>query len=134
MAVSFEGIAIGNTYSRRDLAQAWGYGGVEALSRGVVTPRDDNKIILFVTQHKRPDDAQYDDELVSDVLLWEGPNDHFAEDRLVRHNDTRDEVHLFFRAEHRSDFIYLGEVRLHCCERCEDRPSRFVFRVPAVER
>ena len=42
---SYEKIKIGQNYSRHQLAELWGYAGVQALQRGVVTPRDDNKII-----------------------------------------------------------------------------------------
>jgi hypothetical protein len=71
MPVSFEKLNVGSAYSRNHLAELWGYVGTEAISRGVVTPRDDNKIILFVTLDKRPEDEQYQDELVGSVLLCE---------------------------------------------------------------
>src|SRR5437868_5992918 len=32
------------------VARLWGYAGVQALQRRVVTPRNDNKVILFVTE------------------------------------------------------------------------------------
>ena len=79
MSVTFENIQIGQIYSRRQLADLWGYAGVQALQRGVVTPRDDNKIILFVTEDKSPSATQYNDRLFGSRLEWEGPNDHFAE-------------------------------------------------------
>ena len=129
MPVSFDKLNVGSAYSRNDLAMLWGYAGTEAISRGVVTPREDNKIILFVTLDKRPDDEQYQDELVGSVLLWDGPNDHFAEDRMLSHRQNGDEVHLFYRQQHRDDFTYAGYLVLYCCQRFTDRPSRFVFRV-----
>ena len=129
MAVSFAQIQRGQTYTRGDLASMWGYAGTEALSRGVVTPRDDNKIVLFVTLDKRPGDEQYEDELVGDVLLWEGPNDHFAEDRMLAHAQSTDEVHLFYRVQQRDAFTYAGQFVLYSCQRFTDRPSRFVFRL-----
>ena len=51
----FAQIVVGATYSRNDLAQLWNYSGIQALARGVVTPRADNKIILFVTREKQSD-------------------------------------------------------------------------------
>ena len=120
---------MGGTYSRNDLVRLWGYAGVEAISRGVVTPREDNKIVLFVTFDKHPDAEQYDDELVGSVLLWKGPNDHFAEECMRAHRETADEVHLFYRQQARNDFTYVGMLVLYCCQRLTDRPSRFVFRV-----
>src|SRR5438309_9596676 len=97
MTASFDRIAIGNTYNRQELAALWGYAGIEALQRGVVTPRGDNKIILFVTENKNPDATQYRDRLVDDTLEWEGPNDHFAEDRIINAETTNDQIHLFHR-------------------------------------
>lgn len=129
MAVSFENLSVGGRYSRNDLARLWGYAGSEAISRGVVTPRDDNKIILFVTLDKRPDDEQYQDELVGSVLLWEGPNDHFAEGRMAGIDSNEDEIHLFVRQQHRDEFTYSGQLSLYCCQQFTDRPSRFVFRI-----
>ena len=113
MAVSFDKLTVGSVYSRNDLVELWGYAGVEAISRGVVTPRDDNKIILFVTLDKHPDAEQYEDELVGSVLLWEGPNAHYAEDRMLAHRETGDEVHLFYRQQFRDDFTYAGQLDGH---------------------
>ena len=53
ITVSFSEIKIGQTYTRPKLAELWGYAGYQALARGVVTPKDDNKIILFVTEQKQ---------------------------------------------------------------------------------
>lgn len=97
MPVSFDSLYPGENYTRHDLAKAWGYAGIEAISRGAVTPANDNIIILFVTKRKRPEDIQYRDELVGTVLLWEGPNDHFAEDRMINHVERGDEIHVFYR-------------------------------------
>jgi hypothetical protein len=127
--VSFAEIVVGQSYSRPQLAAMWGYASHEALSRGVVTPKEDNKIILFVTREKQVSAEQYEDELVDHILLWEGPNDHFAEDRMLEAGRTGDQVHLFYRERHHSDFTYIGQLSLYCCERLTDGPSRFVFRV-----
>src|SRR5256885_14148972 len=102
MPVSFEGICLGSFYSRNDLSRRWGYDGIEGLARGVVTPRDDNKIILFVTEEKQSDLEPYDDKLVGSTLHWEGPTDYFAEKRMVDANRTDDEIHLFYREKHHS--------------------------------
>jgi hypothetical protein len=129
MAVSFAQIAVGSTYSRNDLVQLWGYAGTEALARGVVTPRDDKKIILFVTCEKQSDHEQYEDELVGSTLHWEGPKDHFAEDRMLAAAGSGEEIHLFYRDRHHRDFVYQGQLEVVNCERYLDRPIRFVFRI-----
>jgi len=134
MPVSFESLKQGGDYTRHELAKAWGYAGIEAISRGVVTPAKDNKIILFVTRRKRPEDIQYRDDLVGSVLLWEGPNDHFAEDRMFNHEENGDEIHVFYREEHRDPFTYVGPMTLYCGQRLTDRPSRFVFQASAIAK
>lgn len=73
MPVTFDQIVVGETYSRPVLAELWGYSGYQALARGVVTPKNDNKIILFVTHEKQQSFEQYQDDLIGDVLTWEGP-------------------------------------------------------------
>ena len=129
MPVSFAHIKVGASYSRQELAELWGYAGIQALARGVVMPKDNNKIILFVTQEKQTDAEQYEDALSAGQLHWEGPTDHFAEDRILAATTSGDEIHLFFRERHHTDFVYHGRLEVVCCERRTDRPSRFVFRV-----
>ena len=128
MNVSFDRMAVGNSYDRQELANLWGYVGIEALQRGVVTPRDDNKVILFVTENKHPDATQYQDRLADDTLEWEGPNDHFAEDRMINAAANRDEIHLFHRMNPTERFVYHGQLDVIDCQRQTDRPSRFKFR------
>lgn len=129
MPVSFSQIEVGLAYSRSELTKLWCYSGIQALSRGVVTPRDDNKIILFVTRDKQNDHEQYEDKLSGTTLQWEGPTDHFAEDRMLAASGSGEEIHLFYRDRHHSDFVYHGQLRIICCEQYTDRPSKFVFQV-----
>jgi len=128
MSISFDQVAIGNAYDRRELIELWGYAGIEALQRGVVTPRRDNKVILFVTEQKDPSATQYQDRLIGEMLEWEGPNDHFAEDRMINAAANRDEIHLFHRMKPTERFVYYGELDVMDCQRQTDRPSRFKFR------
>jgi len=72
----FSKIKLGAKYSRQDLADIWGYKGIQALARGVVTPSEKSVIILFVTENKDGSSGAYTDRLSGDVLEWEGPNDH----------------------------------------------------------
>ena len=64
MPVTFQSIHVGESYSRPRLADLWGYSGYQALARGVVTPRDSNRIILFVTEEKQSFQEQYEDKLM----------------------------------------------------------------------
>ena len=114
--------------SRPTLAALWGYSSFQELSRGVVTPKDDNKIIFFITEEKQRSAEQYADRLNGDLLLWEGPNDHFAEDRIVRSKTSGEEIRAFYRARHHSDFIYLGQVEVLKHIPRMGKPSEFKLR------
>lgn len=129
MPISFEKIAIGATYSRQTLADLWGYASFHAIARGVVTPRGDNKIILFVTEEKQSSAEQYVDRLSGNILEWEGPTDHFAEDRVLNADRVGEEIHLFHRERHHSDFIYCGRLKVLSYILNTDRPSHFKFLV-----
>lgn len=128
MRVTFEKIRIGGFYSRPDLAHLWGYSGYQALARGVVTPRDDNKIILFVTIKKAQNQEQYKDQLLGDTLYWEGPTDHFAESRIIGSNENGDQIYLFLRKDHLGNFKYEGAFKLEEYQLFSNSPSKFVFR------
>jgi len=127
MSIAFVDIRIGDAYSRNELVTLWKYAGIEALQRGVVTPRDDNKIILFVTENKKAEATQYRDSLVGDVLEWEGPNDHFAENRMISASTNNDEIHLFYRLDADQKFTYCGRFTVSDVQRHTDRPSRFTL-------
>lgn len=129
MPVSFARLRKGQTYSRNELAILWGYRSYHAIARGVVTPRGDNKIILFVTEEKQSSLEQYKDRLSGDTLDWEGPTDHFAEDRIVSADASGDEIHLFHRERHHSNFVYLGRVSISRHTPRTGRPSYFRFQV-----
>lgn len=130
--VSFAAIVPHQLYSRKRLAELWGYRGFQALARGVVTPKGDNKIILFVTQEKQESSEQYHDRLVGNILHWEGPNDHFAEERMRSAEQQKDEIHLFYRQKHHSDFVYLGVGAVVRYVGKTDAPSQFDFEICTV--
>jgi hypothetical protein len=127
--ITFAGLKKGGTYSRGALATKWGYRSFHAIARGVVTPRNDNKIVLFVTQRKQTSAEQYSDRLIGDILEWEGPNDHFAEDRMVAAKSSGEEIHLFLRDWHHSEFVYSGRIEVVKHVRNRDKPSLFEFRL-----
>ncbi len=134
MPVSFARIRIGSKWSRMSLAALWGYKSFHAIAKGVVTPAGDNKIILFVTQEKQASATDYKDVLREDVLEWEGPNDHSAERRMLSATDTGDEIHLFHRARHHTDFEYYGELKIVSLSLNTKAPSKFVFEVLDANR
>lgn len=129
MPISFIKIEKGCSYSRQTLAELWGYASFHAIARGVVTPRGDNKIVLFVTKEKQSSAEQYIDRLSGNALEWDGPTDHFAEDRILNADQNGEEVHLFHRERHYSEFIYIGRLKLMDHVLNSDRPSNFKFTV-----
>jgi hypothetical protein len=129
MPVDFHRITKGKKYSRPDLASIWGYKGYQALARGVVTPVRTDKIILFVTEEKQDFLEQYKDKLVGSILEWEGPTDHFAEPRMLNASSSGDEIHVFHRDRHHSDFTYLGQAFLLSCNQKSTTPSEFKFEI-----
>jgi hypothetical protein len=129
MPISFAKVKKGASYSRHALAELWGYASFHAIARGVVTPRDDNKIVLFVTEEKQASAKQYADRLVGNNLDWDGPTDHFAEDRMLDAASSGEEIHLFHRKRHHSDFTYCGRLLVVSHVLRSDRPSHFKFRV-----
>jgi putative restriction endonuclease len=106
----FDKLVVGHRYSRPELGKLWGYKGYQALARGVVTPANKRYIILFVTEEKQSSSEQYRDRLTGRILNWEGPNDHFAEDRMRASGANDDEIHVFYRVRHHSDFQYMGRA------------------------
>ncbi len=134
MSVSFVPIQVGSVWPRKELASLWGYKSFHAIARGVVTPIDDNKIILFVTEEKQASATNYQDILREDILEWEGPNDHFAERRMLAAKANGEEIHLFHRQRHHSDFEYRGEIRILSAIPKTEAPSKFIFEVLDADR
>jgi hypothetical protein len=133
MPVSFKSLKVGNTYSRNELAKTWGYKSFHAIARGVVTPQGGNSIIVFVTEEKQRSARQYHDRLVGSILKTEGPDDHFAEDRIANAQSTGEEIHVFHRKRHHTDFTYLGIAALTKLERRARAPSHFEYELAAFE-
>ena len=129
MPISFKNIRVGKEYSRNHLAEVWGYESYHAIARGIVTPADDDKTVLFITEEKQQSARQYVDRLVGDILDTEGPDDHFAEDRIENASASGDHIHLFHRKRHHTDFTYLGRLRLVALTRYAAAPSRFRYKV-----
>jgi hypothetical protein len=124
--VNFEGLIIGHKYDRPFLAKKWGYQSFNAISRGVITPRDQSIIIFFITKEKQEALTQYVDHIDNDLLFWEGEIGHGSDDRIT---SMRDEIHVFYRNRHHEDFIYKGRGILGNYRLYTDRPSKFNFQL-----
>ena len=130
MGVSFEQITVGTEYTRSQLAEMWGYAGYEAISRGIVTPRNTAFIIMFITEEKQESLTQYEDRLENGILHIEGETNHAADERIISAESADDEIHLFYRIRHHMPFIYYAQIHLERYEQLTNRPSRFKIRVP----
>jgi hypothetical protein len=123
MAVSLRGLRKGSSYSRQALAELWGYPSLRAIPRGILTPRNDWKVFLFVTG------GGFVNEELGTLLYWEGSSDHFADDRICRSPSTGEEIYLFYRDWGETDFTYYGEIELFDCTRKNETASDFIFRL-----
>lgn len=122
--MDFASLIVGNEYDRPYLAKLWGYEAYNAISRGVVTPRGERNIILFVTREKQEHLTQYEDHIEQDILFWEGEEKHGSDQRITTRRDT---IHIFFRERHHSPFVYEGRAALMGYRLFSDRPSKFTF-------
>lgn len=127
MGVTFGSVRVGSTWDRKELAALWGYKSFHAFGRGVFTPRDDNKIVLFVKEEKREEDVPYDDHLLVNLLHWHGENGHRSDYRIAHAHENGDEIHVFYRKTHRDIFCYLGRAKAKSVKFLSEEPSRFVL-------
>ena len=130
MPVGFGKIQIGQIYTRPQLASLWGYKRFEAISRGVITPKNTRFIILFITREKQESLTQYEDKLENGILDIEGETNHAADDRIINASSVGDETHLFYRDRHHMSFTYY-QIHLIRHERLTESPSLFRFGVPS---
>ena len=122
--LDFSSLIVGSEYDRPYLAKLWGYEAYNAISRGVVTPKGERNIILFITREKQEHLTQYEDHIEQDILFWEGEEKHGSDQRIVTRGDT---IRVFFRERHHSPFIYEGRAALMAYRLFSDRPSKFTF-------
>lgn len=127
--LDFSNIFIGKEYSRPQLSIIWGYRTYNAISRGVVTPKGGEQIILFVTKEKQKHSIQYVDHIIEDILFWEGEEMHRSDKRIMLNNDS---IHLFFRQKHNTSFIYKGLLFLRTFKLNKNEPSKFSFSINEI--
>ncbi len=133
IAVSFESLEIGKAYERPFLANLWGYKGYQAISKGVVTPKEAKKIILFVTKEKQQALTQYNDFIDSDLLFWEGEKKHGSDRRITNAAKNGEDIHLFYREIHHSPFEYHGLIHLLDYQINKDEASEFIFKIGGIQ-
>ena len=127
--IHFRNIKVGEKYDRNFLAEEWGYKSYQAISRGIVTPKNQNIIVLFVTKEKQDCLIQYIDDFDEEnqILTMEGEDKHTNDKRIINSYKKDEEVYLFYRERHHSLFKFIGRVYLIAHDINVDKPSRFVF-------
>lgn len=131
--IRFDQIKVGNTYSRQDLIKIWGYAGIEAIQRGVVTPSNSSAVILFVTKNKDKYATPYHDYISDGYLYWDGEEKGRSNDRIINTRFSNEPIHLFYRYEARLDFIYMGLVKYQEHIPMENEPFKFVYKIASDE-
>lgn len=97
MPVSFDSIRVGENYSRPQLSTIWGYQSHQAISRGIVTPKDSPFVILFATNIKQTGYTKYKNEIRDDLLYTEGETNHSSDNRIIESLNEHVKIHLFYR-------------------------------------
>ncbi|HZL79099.1 MAG TPA: HNH endonuclease [Candidatus Limnocylindrales bacterium] len=131
MPVTFDTIKVGDKLDRTQLAKLWGFKGRQPLDRGVMTPKNDNKIILFIQHEKQIHAKQFTDVFKDDTIQMDGQPSHRTDNRLIHAAERGDEIHLFYRELIKEPFTYYGqvEVDLQKSKIHTDQPSKFIFRL-----
>lgn len=73
--------------------------------------------------------ARPDPVPAGNTLETEGPDDHFAEERIANTGSSHEEIHLFHRMRHHTDFTYKGRMKLLKLEARSGTPSHFKYQV-----
>jgi Predicted restriction endonuclease len=123
-----DSLHIGQAYTANELAQIWNYQDFHAIARGIVTPKNCNRILLFVTQTKAADRVPYMDKIDGDILYMAGQLKHKTDNRIVSNIKChKDEFHLFFREVRNEPFTYYGQCSLINATINDSDPSEFEF-------
>ena len=133
IAISFDKLRIYHEYDRPYLAKLWGFNGYAGISRGVITPASNTKIIiLFVTKEKQDTFTQYNDYIDGNLLHWEGEKKHGSDQKIASSKETSTKIYLFYRSIHHSPFIYYGEIILKSHLQMYEKPSEFTFVISSL--
>ena len=119
----------GRIYSRNELARRFDISDA-TIKTGIFQPRNHKSIWLFVTEKKTKDRTQYKDELVGDVLHWQGQLVGRKDSLIIEHKMQELELLLFYRrskSEHPNyGFSYEGPFEYVRHE--GSRPASFELR------
>lgn len=128
--ITLDSLVIGRKYDRACLAKLWGYKDFHGIARGIITPKNTNKIIIFITKKKQDSLTQYVDyfDTKKSLLFMDGEDKHTNDKRLVNSIHSDDEIFLFYREIHHTPFNYMGKIYLSSyIINLSSMPSKFVF-------
>lgn len=126
--INIENLIEGESYDRKVLAKMWGYKGTMALERGAVTPKNDNKIILFITKTNFNSMYKYKNEFDGHCLEIDGQINHGNDMRLINSRKKEEKIYLFYRENAGQTFIFHGEFILVKAEyKPLEETSKFTF-------
>lgn len=129
--VAFDKLTAGQSYDRPQLAEIWGYDDWHGFGRGVFTPRNDNKIVLFVTHKNQESLTRYSNflDVKAGILHSDGERGHQRDERIINTLSSSDEVYVFYRDADHEPFIYYGQAYLfdYVREIEDGKPSQFRF-------
>lgn len=133
--IAVENFEIGKEYTAKQLAEVWGYKSHHAIIKGIVTSRNSDIIILFVTKDKQSDAMQYIDRLEGNILYSQGQAKHGTDERILSNlKKNIDRIFLFYREKHHNPFIYYGRVYLIEAECHINKPSEFQFLIENLDQ
>jgi putative restriction endonuclease len=117
-------LKVGAQYTREEVIKILGYKAVQAIQKGVVTPKGTDAVIIFISEEKAKGMTPYADKLVNRTVYWEGAQGHQSDQRVVKASGN---IHVFYRQLARGDFRYMGRAIIKSCNILDDKPSEFVF-------
>jgi putative restriction endonuclease len=119
-------LRVGATYSRKQLADMWGYEGYRAFARGVFTPSRQPIMLLFISHEHDEEQTQNRNSFDGTTLSMDGEINHANDRRIVNSKTAGDEIHLFYREARRAPFTYHGQfVVRESLLKVGDNPSHF---------
>ena len=124
----FKSLKVGEFYDRPFLASLWGYKTFHAISRGIVTPVNSKKIILFITKENQDVLPDYLNYIENNLVHMEGETNHIKDKRIINAEKSSEKIYMFYRERHHSPFIFYGQVRLTEYKVNKSVPSKFTFK------
>lgn len=127
--IQMDKLKINHSYTRKELAELWGYKDYNAIRRGIFTPAGSHLIILFITRDKDKEAVQYQDSFDGKLLKMQGEVKHSNDKRLekILKKESDEEIYLFYRETHQTPFIFEGKMRITKALLYQDRISEFEF-------